>query len=97
MSGYLSSAFDLICDKRITSHYRDYIVSEKKMIECCKGSVDTKSERCYILFCCMNTFDEHETFNYWCQVLMTEILILFKISFVVSSYSGKTDLCEASF
>ena len=67
----LSRVFDLICYKQITSHYRDYILSETIMLECCKASVYTKSEECYKLFCCMNTFDEHETFNHGCQVLMT--------------------------
>ena len=45
----------------------------------------------------MNTFDEHEIFNHGCQVIMTEIYILFENSIAASSSSGKTDSCEASF
>ena len=41
----------------------------------------------------MNTFDEHEIFNHGCQVLMTEICILFENSIAASSTSGKTDSC----
>ena len=87
----------MICDKRITSHYRDCIISETIMLECCKASVDTKSEEWYTLFCCMNTFDEYERFNHRYQVLMTEICILFENNITASSSSGKTDSYEASF
>ena len=66
------------------------------MLECHQTSVYTKSEECYKLFCCMNTFDEHEIFNHGCQVLMTEICNLFESSIAASNTSGKTDSCEAS-
>ena len=95
--GNLSKILHMICDKRITLHYRDYILSETILLEICKASVYTKSEECYKLFCCMNKFDEHETFNHGCQVLMTEICILFENSIAASTSSGKTDSCEASF
>ena len=55
--GNLSRVFGLICDKRITYHYRDYIISQRIMLECYKSSVYTKSEQCYKLFCCMNIFN----------------------------------------
>ena len=45
----------------------------------------------------MNTFDEHEIFNHGCQVLMTEICILFENSIATSSSSGKIDSYEVSF
>ena len=66
------------------------------MLECCKASVYTKSEECYKLFCYMNIFDEYDTFNHGCQVLMTEICILFDNSITASSTSGKIDSCETS-
>ena len=67
------------------------------MFECCKASVYIKIEECYKLFCCMNTFDEYEIFNHRCQVLMTEICILFENSIAASSTSGKTDSRKALF
>ena len=82
----------MICDKRMISHYRDYILSGKIILECCKASVYTKPEECYKLFCCMNTFDEYETFNDECQVLMTEICISFENSIAASSTSGKKQI-----
>ena len=36
--------FDFTCDKRITFHYREIIISETINIDCCKASVDKKSE-----------------------------------------------------
>ena len=80
----------MICDKQITSHYRNYILSETMILEFCKASVYTKSEECYKIFCCMNTFDEHEIFNHGCQFLMTEICILFENSIAASTTCSNT-------
>ena len=57
---------------------KDYIMSQTMMLECFKVRVDTKSEECYKLFCCMNTFDEHESFNLRFQVMLTKICILYE-------------------
>ena len=56
------------------------------MLEYCKASVDAKSEECYKLFCCMNTFDEHKTLDN-----------LFENSIASRRTSGKIDSCEALF
>ena len=58
------------------------------MLDCCKVSVDTKSEECYILFCSMNIFDEHELFNLEYQIIMTEIFILFENIIAAINFSG---------
>ena len=57
---------------------KDYIMPQTMMLECFKVSVDTKSEECYKLFCCMNIFDEHESFNLRIQVMLTKICILYE-------------------
>lgn len=45
----------------------------------------------------MSTFDKHESFSFECQVIMTEIYILFEKSIAASSSSEKKVRAKSHF